>query len=187
MVSYKNGKIYKLINSVNDKIYIGSTCQSLGDRMRSHRSAAKNPLRNSPIYSAMKNIGTDHFKIELIESFSCKSKQELEIREFHIIRRLLRQGARLLNSSTEFRKNSQQHSMKTSIGNKGKRLGSANTAFKRGTVYRCDAEGKSGARWRFKWSENGKSRTKSFSILKFTENGARRMAEQLREEVHPEN
>ena len=30
--NYKNGKIYQLVNFVNDYVYIGSTCSSLSKR-----------------------------------------------------------------------------------------------------------------------------------------------------------
>eukprot|EP01080_Neovahlkampfia_damariscottae_P006186 gene6186-gene9641 len=37
MVNYQNGKVYKIINSINDKCYIGSTTQKLCVRMAKHR------------------------------------------------------------------------------------------------------------------------------------------------------
>ena len=37
-MDYKNGKIYQILNNVNDDIYVGSTCQALSKRMYQHRS-----------------------------------------------------------------------------------------------------------------------------------------------------
>ena len=36
-MKYLNGKIYKLIDNTNNNVYIGSTCNSLKDRLKGHR------------------------------------------------------------------------------------------------------------------------------------------------------
>ena len=41
MPNYKNGKIYKIVNDVDDCIYIGSTTLSLNMRMIYHRKKQK--------------------------------------------------------------------------------------------------------------------------------------------------
>ena len=38
---YHNGKIYRLINDLDDEFYIGSTCSSLSSRLSLHRHDAK--------------------------------------------------------------------------------------------------------------------------------------------------
>lgn len=38
---YKNGKIYRLVNSVDDEFYVGSTCLPLAKRKSTHKSEAK--------------------------------------------------------------------------------------------------------------------------------------------------
>jgi hypothetical protein len=38
---YHNGKIYKLVNDVDDKVYIGSTCQPLYKRLYEHKNDCK--------------------------------------------------------------------------------------------------------------------------------------------------
>ena len=40
-VGYQGGKIYKIYNTINDDIYIGSTSRKLCERMRGHRSNYK--------------------------------------------------------------------------------------------------------------------------------------------------
>ena len=42
MVNYQNGQIYKLVNNVDDKIYIGSSCNKLNSRKSQHKSKAHN-------------------------------------------------------------------------------------------------------------------------------------------------
>ncbi len=83
MSNYENSKIYKIINDINNDIYIGSTIQKLNKRMQGHRSHSRNEERrpNAKLYKLMRELGCDHFKIILIESFNCKNKEELIARE----------------------------------------------------------------------------------------------------------
>ena len=72
MVNYKNGKIYKIVNDINNKFYLGSTAQLyLSTRMTTHRQ------KHSKCMS--KNIGVDikECSIILIENYPCKDRQEL--------------------------------------------------------------------------------------------------------------
>ena len=79
---YKNGKVYKIFNTINDEIYVGSTIQSLSHRIIKHKGDAKNSTRNqSTISKLMQELGVEHFYIELIEAFPCESKEELNARE----------------------------------------------------------------------------------------------------------
>ena len=66
MPDYSLGKIYKVVNDVNNMIYIGSTCQPLYARMASHRSEGKLLRHDTPIYLAMHEIGVEHFRILLV-------------------------------------------------------------------------------------------------------------------------
>jgi len=82
MVNYNNGKIYKIVNDVDDKIYIGSTCVSLSNRKSKHKDKSKlYPNRN--IYKHILSIGWHKVSIILIESFRCDTKEELTARERH--------------------------------------------------------------------------------------------------------
>ena len=86
-----NGKIYKLINTENDKIYIGSSNnQYLSQRMNLHNQICKDTSgrRNSKLYIFMREIGIEKFKIELIEKYVCETKQQLVEREQYWIEQL---------------------------------------------------------------------------------------------------
>jgi len=87
MVNYKNGKIYKIWNTENDKLYVGSTTRMLCKRMAGHRSKLKH-LAHKMLYNDMNTIGIDHFKIELIEEYPCENKEQLCRREGYWIRKL---------------------------------------------------------------------------------------------------
>jgi len=84
MVKYENGKIYKLVNDVDDQIYIGSTCNPLHVRKGQHKNTALRGCR-SFVYQHLNNIGWNNVRIILIENFSCTSKNELCAREQYFI------------------------------------------------------------------------------------------------------
>jgi len=77
---YQNGKIYKLVNDVDDEIYVGSTCTILAKRLGQHkRDSRKRP--STPVYKHLNEIGWDNVSIILIEKFPCKDREELFQRE----------------------------------------------------------------------------------------------------------
>ena len=85
MVNYGKGKIYKIVNDVDDKIYVGSTCVQLSVRKAKHKDMSKRfPKRR--LYSHIIDIGGwDHVDIILIENFPCDTKEQLHKRErYHI-------------------------------------------------------------------------------------------------------
>jgi group I intron endonuclease len=85
------GKIYKLTNDLNEKIYIGSsTYQYLSERFNMHKQMCKDETgrRNSKLYTFMREIGIEHFKIELIEEYTCETKQQLVEHEQYWIEQL---------------------------------------------------------------------------------------------------
>lgn len=72
---YSRGKIYKLVNDVDEEFYVGSTCLPLYKRFAWHKEASK--YRQSQIYQHFNHIGWDKVKIILIEEFPCNNKMEL--------------------------------------------------------------------------------------------------------------
>jgi hypothetical protein len=86
MSRYNKGKIFIIHNTKNELKYIGSTCQSLSQRMASHRSDGKSSVKTTKLYQAMKEIGIEHFYIELLEDCPCENKEQLERREGQIQR-----------------------------------------------------------------------------------------------------
>ena len=79
-MNYQNGKIYKLSTSHTNLIYIGSTIQTLNDRVRLHRCKKSNNTNSGLITKY------NDFQIELIENYPCNSKKELLKREAYYIR-----------------------------------------------------------------------------------------------------
>ena len=61
-------KIYKIVNDVNNKIYIGKTRATLERRFKEHCSdRTRRDTENRPLYRAMNKYGIEHFSIHLIE------------------------------------------------------------------------------------------------------------------------
>jgi hypothetical protein len=79
-MKYQNAKIYKIVNSIDKLIYVGSTIQPLNIRFTGHKSDAKRyPERK--IYKHFAKLGIHHFKIILIKLYPCAGKLELDIEE----------------------------------------------------------------------------------------------------------
>lgn len=74
------GKIYKIYNDVNDKLYIGKTVSSIEKRFQEHcNDSKKERCEKRPLYNAMNKYGIEHFFIELIEECDLKELSEKEI------------------------------------------------------------------------------------------------------------
>lgn len=87
------GRVYRIWNDVDDKEYVGSTFQSLCERMRDHRGEINTKHKaHRLIYTHMRDLGTEHFRIELVEECMVNSREELLRLEGHYIRKF---GAKL--------------------------------------------------------------------------------------------
>ena len=71
-------KIYKITNSKNDKVYIGSTRKKeLYSRMANHISDCKHRPTKSLFYGFMNKVGVEYFEIVLIEDVEVDSRSDL--------------------------------------------------------------------------------------------------------------
>lgn len=70
--------IYKIVNTVNDKLYIGKTESSLEIRFGAHvRDSKRRSSENRPLYRAFNKYGADKFYIELIEFTDFPEEREI--------------------------------------------------------------------------------------------------------------
>ncbi len=84
---YARGKIYSIRSHQTDKIYIGSTINTLTKRFHDHKKDYKRFMNEKFSYiSSFEIIPFDDCYIELIENFPCNSKAELERKEGEHIR-----------------------------------------------------------------------------------------------------
>ena len=84
MPNYNDAKVYKIINDLDEKIYVGSTTQSLAKRLGNHKvKARRNPERT--VYAHLNVIGWERVRIILIENVNCQDAEQLRMREQHYI------------------------------------------------------------------------------------------------------
>ena len=94
--NYQNSKIYKIFSTTDDSIcYIGSTAQEdLNNRLIQHKSRYRcfnnqnTKYKPSRAYNLFEKYGIDNCMIELIASYPCSSRKELENEEAKYIKSL---------------------------------------------------------------------------------------------------
>ena len=70
--------IYKIINDINDKIYIGKTEFSIEKRFQEHcKDSKKRNKEKRPLYNAMNKYGIEHFHVELVEETDKPEEREI--------------------------------------------------------------------------------------------------------------
>jgi inorganic triphosphatase YgiF len=87
-MSFLTAQLYTIRSYQTEKIYIGATIQTLARRLAQHVSQYKSwKLDNTKTYVTSFNIiKYDDYYIELLESFPCNNKDELNKREGELIR-----------------------------------------------------------------------------------------------------
>ena len=79
---YKNGKIYKIVNDINDQLYIGSTCLPLSKRLYNHKKECeRDGSSQRQLFVLAREHGWSHFRIRLIEPYPCDDSEQLRMRE----------------------------------------------------------------------------------------------------------
>ena len=76
--------VYKIINDINGKMYIGQTSRSLYERFEEHCYEARvQRFPDRPLYAAMIKYGVEHFSIELIEETDNPKEREVYWIEYY--------------------------------------------------------------------------------------------------------
>jgi len=75
--------IYKAVNKINNKCYIGKTIHSLPSRKTKHIYAAKNKIDDFIFHKAIRKHGKEKFKWKTIKE--CKSLKEMDSLEIYYI------------------------------------------------------------------------------------------------------
>lgn len=105
MTTQINGRIYKITNSQDDKIYIGSTILRLNRRWHVHKRYYKLGDKRK-LYEHMRLIGINNFSINLIREIIVTCKKELRQEEQKEIDLLSKD--KLLNSTRAYSYNVNQ-------------------------------------------------------------------------------
>ena len=84
---YNHSKIYKIVSPSTDKIYIGSTTQTLAQRLGKHIKIYKYYTNNNSYYtSSYEIIKLGDYSIQLIEQCNFNNKEQLRQREGYYIK-----------------------------------------------------------------------------------------------------
>lgn len=75
------GYIYKITNSVNNKVYIGQTIDDPEKRWNSHKKNVKELSINRPLVDAMRVLGIDKFRMDIIIICFDDSMDDIEIEQ----------------------------------------------------------------------------------------------------------
>ena len=87
LLKYQNSKIYIIRSHLTNKVYIGSTTQTLKHRFQKHNSSYKQHYINkTKCYSSYQILHYGDAYIELLEAYPCINRIELELREGFYIR-----------------------------------------------------------------------------------------------------
>ena len=143
MVNYNNSKIYKIVSSQTDKVYIGSTAKDkLCQRMAQHRANYKSYLNKKYHYvTSFEIIKYDDAEIILIEVFPCNTKDELHKRE----RYWIENTQNYINKHIPTRTDSEYYqTIKDDINEKRRENGHQlyMKDHRRGKVFDCECGGK---------------------------------------------
>ena len=67
-------RVYKIVNDIDELVYIGSTKQILCRRMTEHRKLALKGCERK-LYNHMRYIGAEHFRILCVREYKDISKE----------------------------------------------------------------------------------------------------------------
>ena len=82
MPDYSKSKIYIIVCNITGLIYIGSTSQTLTQRLQDHKMKYKKYFNKKPTYiSSFKILENNNYNIILIEDCPCERKEQLLARE----------------------------------------------------------------------------------------------------------
>jgi hypothetical protein len=111
----------------------------------------------------MCDMGIEKFSIVLIKDVACFNRSQLEAQEFKVMTDCKQNQIQLYNFHTT-----------------PERVGVLNNSFKRGSI-----SSDRGIAWRFQYFESGLHKSKSFSVKKYGEDGAKAMAIAAQDTVYP--
>lgn len=71
--------IYKIVNQINGKIYVGKTQKTIDERWKRHIADSK--YTNTKLYNSMRKYGIDNFRVIVVEDVGEVTREDLNLRE----------------------------------------------------------------------------------------------------------
>ena len=168
---YQKGLIYRCVNDQDNTAYYGS---SINYRARKALHKHLGKTGDHPLYTAMRKIGPEHFRFEVIEQYPCKNRKELEAREYAILAEACQRGTPVYNQK------------KSASEKKSEATKLAISRAKTGVATKCGHLRVSNGSYVFVWREDKKTMTRSFSCKKYGSLLAKKKAWDLRQSIYPE-
>ena len=102
-MDYSKAKVYKICNCIDNELYVGSTCQSLSQRMGEHRRGARKArTQHFRLYQKMNELGVENFSIVLLEEMpECQNIEQLRKKERDYIEELNSRLNQIIPSRTK--------------------------------------------------------------------------------------
>ncbi len=90
MPNYQLSKIYKIYSPSKNLIYIGSTTQTLSQRLAGHLRDKKNYDKDNTkkSYTSFIVLDCEDYKIELLEEYACNNRTQLHKKEGEYIKNI---------------------------------------------------------------------------------------------------
>ena len=85
---YNHSKVYKLVDTMNQYFYIGSTCNLLCKRLYKHKQDSKK-LPELKSYKYFKSVNWEYVEIILIQEFNLENKDQLRREEVKVMQKYL--------------------------------------------------------------------------------------------------
>lgn len=176
-----SGKIYKIINSIDKQVFIGTTVKPhLNSVISTYKYAATNrPNKTSRLFQHMRAIGVDKFSILLIKEYQSITKEKLVERGCKEMKNY--NPKLILNMERVYQKRSKETGLKI-----------AAARFRRGCLERFQGictKGYDVDRITFVWRDYSgttkRKRSKSWSVLKYGLNEAWSLGKAFRNTIYP--
>lgn len=106
--------IYKFVNKINGKIYIGQS-NDIQRRIKDHYYKAHNPTGgnyHSPLHLAIRKYGWDNFQIEVLEECNIEELDEKEIYYIQLYNSITPNGYNIMAGGQQFRKDTSDSNKK---------------------------------------------------------------------------
>jgi hypothetical protein len=82
---YLKGKIYLIRNINDDRVYVGSTTETLGSRWSKHKHDCRYYNTRTSLYKYIYDNNWNDWNMFLYQEYPCGNKKQLEAKEYEVM------------------------------------------------------------------------------------------------------